>query len=337
MRQRWIDNTKGLAILLIICAHVIQYSPVFSVLNSFICSFHVAVFFMMSGYVERMVAREWKWKRQMTLLVPYFLFSTINALLKIGVLWIQHKLTRDIVLQEIMEFLFIGNGTVWFIQCLFLVRICKYLLIDRYIKKDGTRIMIALLCIVISYSRIVNDDIILIIIVRTMAALGFYLLGFSVKAYDNYWLGKKRVCIVSLFVGIFLFKLFNCSILFFKGMFNQAYADIAVSACMSLGIMNVFFITSKRCKYTFLNYMGKNSLIVMLVHPILLQVIMYPLGSRIGQLTGLTAMIVIVLIYLLLCIMQIPCICIINRFFPWAIGKQKKKEENARFNSNYFD
>ena len=121
---------------------------------------------------------------------------------------------------------------------------------------------------------------------------------------------------------------FGCEVDFFNGNFGNLITMLICSICSSAGYL---FLLEKLEKADFGNaakkvfsYFGKNSLIVMLIHPLLLQVVMYPLGSRIGQLQGGTSVLAGIVVYVGIVILEIPFIKVINGYFPFVLGKRKE-------------
>lgn len=118
-RVQWIDQYKGIAILLVIIHHVTQYFPSLSFVWNYICDFHVSMFFFIAGATiglpgnRRKSLKDYIVSRVKRLLVPYFCFSVISAAIKFIVLFIQKAFTSTIILKEIQEILTIGNGPVW--------------------------------------------------------------------------------------------------------------------------------------------------------------------------------------------------------------------------------
>ena len=127
MRYKYIDYAKGFGILMIMIAHSIQYFSPLKLLNVFICSFHVPIFFVVScclAYYQRDKLYSLHYfikRRSKLLLVPWIVFSIINSAMKFAVLGITHFISKEIIHQEIIDFLIIGNGTVWFLTTLFCV------------------------------------------------------------------------------------------------------------------------------------------------------------------------------------------------------------------------
>ncbi len=131
------DIYKGIAILLILTHHVFQYFPIMAGITNYITDFHVACFYVASGWLRFLTRgknvgisyEQFFVKKFRRLLIPYITFALISAVLKIGVLAITHSLTMPIVCDEFYQVLTIGNGPVWFLYRLFLIElIAEYIL-----------------------------------------------------------------------------------------------------------------------------------------------------------------------------------------------------------------
>ena len=126
-RIGWVDAAKGLAILLVIVGHTVE-SGTFT--RNIIFSFHIPLFFLLSGYTFRPSAN---WadffyrvkKDAVRLLVPYVLSGLVIALVKI----FYRHLAPLPVLRDMAEALIWGSGTgdgihesigvLWFLISLF--------------------------------------------------------------------------------------------------------------------------------------------------------------------------------------------------------------------------
>lgn len=80
LRIKWVDNAKGIAIILVVMGHVFT-TPL---LHGLIYSVHLPLFFFLSGlFVSKSFAAGFKYfvyRRFKTIIVPYIAFSMINIL-----------------------------------------------------------------------------------------------------------------------------------------------------------------------------------------------------------------------------------------------------------------
>lgn len=82
VRYNWIDWSKSIAIFLVIWGHV----PMQSETHTIIYSFHMPLFFLISGYLynPKGTIKEELYKDLKTLLLPYFIYQFIFT--RIGLL-----------------------------------------------------------------------------------------------------------------------------------------------------------------------------------------------------------------------------------------------------------
>lgn len=133
-KVEWINIARGLGILFVIIGHV--QTPEY--IKSIIYSFHMPLFFFLSGYVFNTVkyvsALSFVVSRFRKLIIPYFVFSFITiAIFKI---WDQQLLGQKINSLDILTgFLFstsdkiLVNAPLWFLTCLFVVQIAFYFVV----------------------------------------------------------------------------------------------------------------------------------------------------------------------------------------------------------------
>lgn len=72
-RIQWIDIAKGIGIILVLIGHISLNKKI----NNFIYSFHMPLFFILSGYLYKNKENYVK-KKTKTILVPYFIVSIIS-------------------------------------------------------------------------------------------------------------------------------------------------------------------------------------------------------------------------------------------------------------------
>ena len=72
-RILWVDIAKGIGILLVLIGHVSQNSYI----SSFIYSFHIPLFFIISGYLYKN-KKNYIRNKTTTILIPYLFFSIIS-------------------------------------------------------------------------------------------------------------------------------------------------------------------------------------------------------------------------------------------------------------------
>lgn len=341
MRYKYIDYTKGFGILMIMLAHVIQYFPPLKLYNLFIGSFHVPIFFVVAGCLaycrrDRLSSfKEFIRKRTASLLIPWLFFSLINSFLKLAVLGITDSLTSEVIHQEIVDFLIIGNGTVWFLTTLFCVELVFWILKRYKITKNIAAVcMLALVFMCLPYTlQFLIDNPFGMVLVRAIAGLGYLLIGFCFTlamgkvSNKNYYL---YLAVVLLVCDIVLFSCSHVSVGMMAGIFKNFPYSLISSLLGSCGFILLFVYLDKRNlgkSYKVIEYFGKNSLLFMVVHPLILNCFTFVLKDKFSTYYGVKAAVIALALWFALIIIGIPCVELIQRKLPWLIGKRVKQKE----------
>lgn len=332
-RLDYLDYTRALGILLVVMQHAFQYFRVYDGGVSYIKTFHVTIFFVVSGYIagvrceEDISLRKVVINRSKSLLIPYIVFSCINTCLKFAVLEVQGYLTKEIVRQEMTEFFITGNGTVWFLTTLFLVEVLFYCLQGKYenIIYIVTGIVLGSIPFLISQS----GNPLGIVSRRTMVGYAFFTGGYF---GGRYIVQKIKVhfmyAVVLIGTGFVIWKNSNCKMDYFSGEFEGFIPAILINICSVAGILMFMHLLDGRLgrKLKLLSYFGRNSLIIMLVHPILLMCYIYPFGGKIAGYSENAQKAAGVVLYFVLIVLEIPAIELIQRYFPFMIGKKRTEK-----------
>lgn len=128
-RLTWVDTAKGWGILAIVVSHVFTGHPV----SRWLYSFHVPLFFFLSGYLFK-VDRSWGefWRGKVKkLLIPYFALALpivpAEAALYGGREWFWEE-TLEMGLGMLLQR---RMWPIWFLACLFVLEIIAYPLFQR--------------------------------------------------------------------------------------------------------------------------------------------------------------------------------------------------------------
>ena len=130
-RYNWIDWSKSIAIFLVIWGHV----PMQSETHAIIYSFHMPLFFLISGYLynPKKTIKEELYKNLKILMLPYLIYQLIfypywfvrEILVPHQVINIHNSIIHPIIQSLLSDAI---NGPTWFIYCLFLIKIYSYLM-----------------------------------------------------------------------------------------------------------------------------------------------------------------------------------------------------------------
>lgn len=241
MRDQSLDILRGMGIFFMVFDHIGWGT----VVHTYIQSFHMPLFFIVSGYL-------WKneklsslvQKRFKTLLIPYVFFAAIYLAIQ-TILTLGHEnsfldsLRAVVLYPSDMSNMPIAPA-LWFLPCMFLTSIV-YSLLSRVSFKLKTLIIVGISSLGMLYSSLV-DTMLPFTIEPMTVALGFMLVGELIKKKQELvmrWLDKLWLVLIVLIVEAILAmvnksvdlrsaRYHNCILYFLNGTFGTiAYWGIA--------------------------------------------------------------------------------------------------------------
>ena len=270
-REKWIDNAKGIAMLMIILGHVVGGSPKVH----WVYGVHLVVFFLLSGYLFRKVpvTREFLNKRFSRLMVPYFYTCAAILITDVLAAWgtttvnVTSIISRDLLRSffasgAITSFGVIDLGTrigaIWFLPAIFFAMLFFQLVLnfcgDRY---DLAGLYTAVIAIIGYVSaRFIWFP---FSIQSGMMGTFFLWIGYTIRRYEL--LSKIRwyyypFALIILFISIIWGY---CDI-----PFVAAYAiDIVVSLLAGFSGCMLVYLISLNYRGKILAFIGKTSLTIL--------------------------------------------------------------------------
>lgn len=123
-RIEWVDVAKGLGLLCVILGHFRL-----SFLSSWVYTFHIPLFFFLSGFVfsgRKYSFKKYLIKKSKTLLIPYFILGMGIFVVWCFIYWAQGRPGMD-YLEMFWNFIKQEHfWTIWFLACLFMVELLYY-------------------------------------------------------------------------------------------------------------------------------------------------------------------------------------------------------------------
>lgn len=330
MKQRldFLDTAKGFAIALVILGHIIssERSPV----KMWLYSFHMPVFFIISGYLTNLSKnhisiQQFIIKKFKSLIIPYLSFALINYVFIIFNFYIQHSLDKNTIITYIIYIIKLcGRSAIWFLPCLFISQLTFKLILDTVSNKTLRLFIISILFIIPFWVK-AKPDTLLLVLLRSFTALGFITIGHLLyKTLNtltlNYWE------IFMLFVINIIFTFLNGPVDLFELKFNNIFIYVANSI---LGSLTLLFLCKKITTSKLIIYTGKNPLIIMGTHIMLINILnKYITLPNIVYSHELTYALSLCLIVLFI---EFPIIFIFNKYLSFTLGKTK-----SLVKSNYY-
>lgn len=328
IRYAWIDNAKFLSIFLVVLFHCPP--PFYGYTNIFLGHLRIPLFFFVAGLLFRFdkysSALEFIKHRSKQLLIPYFSFFILFYLF-----WI--FLGRDLsglegvntpLYQPIVEYLYGRPYTVcwplWFIACLFTMQ-CLFFLFKK-IKRPIASVIILLLPLIPEFIDLSNSPWMLD---NVFFYIPYYGIASMYKKEILELMNRKSKAFVSLIV----FSI-SVGITFLLADIDQNYIKTAVNSLCRFGIIIPFLIFIKYFSDRYnvrslIKYISKNTIIVLACHTYAIKIFILfftwflAYGEDFFDDKYLLKTVMAIIVMLL---MLIP-IYIINRYFPFILGKSK--------------
>lgn len=320
-RIEYYDRAKAYLIFLVILGHVlIVINPgydklYFSIIQSFIYTFHMPAFFILHGVLfnnekwRKRPVKEFIFKRVYTLIIPYLFFEII------GIIWKWSLGSQDVLTGlHNMATIRCNIGADWFLPAMFM----GSLLYLVYVKFTNHIWCIVSVLFSFILPVFMSENQILIIVGRGLLAYGFIMIGHIGRAFFQ---SKETKSILSIILALFITGIMAVISLKWGG--NDFYTCIinnpiffaiggSSGTYLFLGIARLF-----QCKV--LSYIGQHTLTIMGTH----QLAIYSFSGLILQLLGKNIISAFLLLAIII-VFDIPVVYIVDRHLPFLVGKAKK-------------
>lgn len=324
-RIGWIDEAKGIGILLVMLGHCYLDGK----FTYWLYSFHMALFFFLSGMTFSVKGNYISFLKSKvkSLLIPYFFFMVItmffNAILAVshGTSYNVEKVLLSYIIQKRYTLL-------WFIACLFIAEQIMYLLFKAYKKNEKKIFWIFAsaggVFLFFVYRAVVGIDlpwnIDLAVLATAFMCLGKYLASLDVKITNT-----KLICIV-LGVIWLISSWMNYSYFGKVDWYNDAFGNPAIF--MIAAITGTLFTISlcKLMSNNMLIKLGENSLVFYGLHRIVLDNL-FVIYGKLGisfQNNQVESLILSIFSVLITVLVLVPVNIFIMKYCPWCIGKKKR-------------
>ena len=255
-RISWIDLARGIGICLVVMGHVYRSNPVLI----WICSFHMPLFFILSGWLRGCERKQVEWgrfirKKCESFIVPLLIFLIITFLY-----WL-------IVERQFREF---EIGPMWFLPVLFFAEIVAEIIIDYMGVKFAWGGVILSGVLLYLCSRFIGLGTVLAWIPRCFGALTFYLFGVAMDRVVTTRNVKDKIprsvllCIiaVSAVLSVTLSQI-NGRV----GLYSLLFGNMALYfICAIIGSCLIFGIALSIGTCKPLEYLGRYSIIILCTH-----------------------------------------------------------------------
>lgn len=319
----YIDVAKGIGIILVVLGHCLAYGCQNQLFRC-IYSFHMPLFFFLSGYVFRSKDSTAFFAGKIkTLLLPVIFFQTLN-LISYSALYG----TGSVIGKDLAQFhKFITFGGFWFVITLLYVSSLYFVIYEkiacRFTNKNLLMLSFAIFLLFIglvyapSIANKPNQP-----IATTMTAFFFYTCGAVFKPlFTKINESDGKIKILALIIGLAF-----SALCFYLNSFSEVNVDFNTSRYGNrllfvvnalLGTLAVFMISYAISKSKILEWYGTNSLMLLFVHIPLWKFFDVVISHLTSQ-GGATKSVAVFTISLSLGTL---IVWLINRYCPWLTGK----------------
>lgn len=283
-RLHWIDICRGLAIILVVVGHVVSSfyssgryieSTLFNQVGVFVYSFHMPLFFVISGYLTKQKTNTrcvtLQIKRKMIVLgIPYLFFSIVTVALKL--------VAKDVVnaplgVNDLLGIFLYPIGPLWFLYALLLISVIHFVLI-RNIKSTLWKALT--LCItfalmafavsvergrVLSHSWVVNSIIIDVCKYAFWYEAGVLLMESLIRVFSNCLEKNKKYTMMISIIEVMTF-IAIVAVLNTLGVSNI----LTHTALACIGILLCIKISMEIRESQALEFFGKRTMEIYLLH-----------------------------------------------------------------------
>lgn len=345
-RLNYIDIARAFAMILIVLGHTVVYSKCLVGLYKLIYSFHVALFFIISGFTFKIRDNEsflcFFKKKFLRIMIPYFIWALLFLIPYIlfgrtfgGKLSTPPKFNLIIMLTNILY----GNGnmyalkqntSLWFLPALFSTEIIYYFIVKFVEKYQRKKFIIILPLLIISFlsENYMNDIIIFPWGITTVLNIGiFFYIGYLLNEYnviEKFSNNMKSISIILLLLGTVCCYLNYRDVAYVEYEYGNFALALISGICMSLFVL---FISKNINDNKILQYLGKNTMGILIFHKITILLFQNKLGIITQLLIESNALIEIILSILIVEIsisLSLILTEIIRKNLPYMIGESKK-------------
>ncbi|WP_026519133.1 acyltransferase family protein [Butyrivibrio sp. FCS006] len=341
-RVEWVDTLKYICIMWVMLSHLESKT---GFLKTFYNPFFLNGFFFSSGYVyfHKDEFKQFFAKKIRGLFVPWLIFSVFNILLSQLISFNNHSSLLDELKWNFFQIRGKGDG-IWFVAALFVAFIPFYFFIDKYEKsqkklKDNILFIIVTLSLALIsslYGKYMNPNLLpwgtynlpwhieYIFIAMFWMFMGYMFRNEYEKMYD------KNVNAISAII-VFLFYIILQYAPYLTGSYIlNGFISIIYSYIVSfLGVFVLIYLCKKITPNKYMLYIGQNTLICFALHGKIYSILQTILKKTVGLLyaailanTFASSIFAIVFTIILSLILIFP-IFIINRWFPFLIGRKR--------------
>lgn len=332
-RLEWIDNMKGIAMVLVMLSHMSISTQAGIIFKPFFLS----IFFVVSGYTFNIKGsfKEFIINKTRTLFIPAFLLACIQIIFSCILTFTEQEPLKDQVIELMLQNG--GQGSkMWFVFALFVFSIFFYI-ITRYIENTGLFIcfVTAAFFICLAYNYYGGSHSFPWYIHLVGIGCFYMAAGYIHRVYEQYnLLNNKDIfyrgriltvfCSIGyiLLIGIHLWKWKEVQV-----SFRVFEAPIWLYLAESiLGTLAVYLLLRILPGIKIVGFIGKNTLIYFAFHGKVQRI-----AEVVFNKLNVDGIIRIILVLIIQCLVLAAISILVNKYFPFLAGKKYEPRRKHQF------
>lgn len=336
-RIEWIDWIRAIGIFLVVLGHGIGNDNDAPELRLWIYSFHIPLFFIISGMVfnaDRYSSlKDCVKAKARNLVVPYFFINIFT----IPFWYLYYNIFNIKVFNiiDIIKAMLIGhteiaspiNGPTWFLLTLFLSEVLFYII---YKIVNGNNLYLAnasVLLILVGYVESITSrklymfwHIATVPIACGLMIIGYLALKYIIENEEKLKKIKITVPIIFLIIGVYISIYVNDNVSMHTNKYNSI---ILTFSSIFFTITGIVLIMMKLKKARILSFIGKTTMIMLAIHkPV--QLVEQELIPNLKGFFMISVTSIVTFIALL------PIVYLIEKFMPFLVGDLKRYSKNGK-------
>lgn len=347
-RKTWLDVARGLAMLFVIFGHVsnelgvmgVEKDFFFAPIVAFINPIKVPMFFAISGYLfhaSKSSVGEFAKRTLKNRLLPYVIWGSVAGILAFLMDFYISGFDRDRITELLLSNYIIpllrGN-LIWFIPCLIVVEIIFYIICRIAKEKVWIVVLLSALCTLAGY-YLSGDGMIRVWKIDTaLTCMQFMCYGMLIRRFEDKLERIKPFYRANTW-AVYLFVLY-CA----RGIIGNIEIDvnmgiyfhpIGFTIASMIGIYAFFELSKLLETSKALTFVGQNTFLYFVWHMYMAKLVIFIIKPILTCGIGMTLWAFIVCV--LASILVAPVCMMVNRYFPWMVGRRKmilsEKGENG--------
>ncbi|MBR6436180.1 MAG: acyltransferase family protein [Thermoguttaceae bacterium] len=285
-RIDFIDTAKAIALFLVILGHLV---PVDGDAFQWIFSFHMPIFFFLSGYCfnsnSSISPINYFLKKVQSLIIPYIIFCLIGIVITLFIPPWKTSIDWNCALFQIFRYAqpsAIHMGTVWFLIALFWTQIEFYSLWSLFRKCPA---IIFLISFSLLYITFIGYSTYKLKLSTSFIGLFFVVAGYYSRRWQIFTQNRSFKVYLCLLLSLCLLTWIS---IYLNGHVNicDCYLGNSLFLFILASLSGIYFWTQLSCllpSWKVLQYIGQNTLLLFVFHPFFITIIL----SIVNKLTGM--------------------------------------------------